>query len=317
MDGNKTLKVTSLIIIMVMFFYMLNIHSQSVNILQLFKNKPALNSTKQCTIILRHGLGRLGNLLFQFASAYGLSLTYSCRLHLDQQLIDELQKSFEINLTDLLPKSQLNNSTLTNKISNHCSYIPILLHSNNSYSIELTGYWQVYRYFIDHMEQIKQQLRFKRSILDRVNNFFDKNVSKNVSTSVGIHIRRGDFLGVRRVSSDKYIFNAMSHFLVKYHSVTFIITSDDKQYCRKTFGEKNNVLVTPDSFNAADDLATLTLCNHIILTVGTFGWWGAFLLHNRSGDVLTDSKPDYTPLDVNCRKDDFFPPWFSFLNNTN
>ncbi|CAF4028973.1 unnamed protein product, partial [Adineta steineri] len=83
--------------------------------------------------------------------------------------------------------------------------------------------------------------------------------------------------------------------------------SDDKNYCRKTFGEKNNVLVTPDSFNAADDLAILTLCEHTILTVGTFGWWGAFLSHNRLGDVLTDSKPDYTPLDVNCRKDDFFP----------
>ncbi|CAF0792340.1 unnamed protein product [Adineta steineri] len=317
MGGNKTLKVTSLIVIMVIFFYMLNIHSQSVSISQLSKNKLVLNSTKECTIILRHGIGRLGNLLFQFASAYGLSLTYSCRLHLDQQLIDELQKSFEINLTNLLQKSQLNNSTLTNRVYNHCSYIPILLHSNNSYSIELSGYWQVYRYFIDHMEQIKQQLRFRRSILDRVNNFFDKNISKNASTSVGIHIRRGDFVGVRRVSSDKYIFNAMSHFLAKYHSVIFIITSDDKQYCRKTFGQNKNVLVTLDSFSAVDDLATLTLCKHIILTVGTFGLWGAFLSHNRLGDVITDSKPDRTPLDVDCRQDDYFPPWFSFLNNTN
>ncbi|CAF0792394.1 unnamed protein product [Adineta steineri] len=103
----------------------------------------------------------------------------------------------------------------------------------------------------------------------------------------------------------------------KYHSVVFIITSDDKQYCRKTFGEKNNVLVTPDSFSAVDDLATLTQCKHIILTVGTFGLWGAFLSHNRLRDVITDSKPDHTPLDVDCRKNDFFPSWFSFLNNTN
>ncbi|CAF1046605.1 unnamed protein product [Adineta steineri] len=317
MGVNKTLKVTSLIIIMIMFYYMLSIHFQSVNILQLLKNKIVFNATKQCTIILRERNGRLGNRLFLFASAYGLSLKYSCRLHIDQQFIDDLHESFEINLTNLLPKSQLNNSIWTNKVYNHCSYIPILLNSNNSYSIELSGFWQVHKYFIDHMEQIKQQLRFKRSILDRVNSFLDKNINKNVSTSVGIHIRRGDFLGMRRVSSDKYIFNAMSYFLLKYHSVIFVITSDDKQYCRKSFGEKNNVLVTPDSFSAVDDLATLTLCNHTILTVGTFGWWGGFLSHNRVHDVLTDSKSDHTPLDVDCRKNDYFPPWFSFLNNTN
>ncbi|CAF1122214.1 unnamed protein product [Adineta steineri] len=297
---------------------MLNIRSKSLYILQLRKNKITFNDSKECRIILRERSGRLGNRLFMFASAYGLSLKYSCQLYIDQNIINELQTSFEMNLTSLLSKSQLNNFTSITKIENHCSYIPDVLHSlNNSYSIELSGYWQVHKYFLDYMEQIKQQLRFKKSILDRVKNFLEKNIDKNISTSVGIHIRRGDFLLVRRVSSDNYIFNAMSHFQIKYHSVIFIIVSDDKGYCRKTFGQKKNVLVTPDSFSAADDLATLTLCKHTILTAGTFGWWGAFLSQNRLGDVLTDSKPDHTPLDANCRQDDYFPSWFKFLNNTN
>ncbi|CAF4233990.1 unnamed protein product, partial [Adineta steineri] len=47
--------------------------------------------------------------------------------------------------------------------------------------------------------------------------------------------------------------------------------SDDKNSCRKTFGHNKNVIVTPDSFSAADDLAILTLCQHTILTAGTFG----------------------------------------------
>ncbi|CAF0885631.1 unnamed protein product [Adineta steineri] len=301
-----------------MLFYLLNIHSKSLYILQSWKNKTIiLNDSKECYIILRERSGRLGNRLFMFASAYGLSLKHSCQLYIDRNIIDELQTSFDMNLTSLLSKSQLNSFTSITKIENHCSYIPDVLHSNNSYSIELSGFWQVHKYFLDYMEQIKQQLRFKQSILDRVNNFLEENINKNVSTSVGIHIRRGDFLLVRRTSSNKYIFNAMSHFQIKYHSVIFIIVSDDKEYCRKTFGQNKNVLVTPDSFSAADDLATLTLCNHTILTVGTFGWWGGFLSHNRLGDVLTDSKSDHSPLDVNCRQDDYFPSWFSFLNNTN
>ncbi|CAF1371880.1 unnamed protein product [Adineta steineri] len=318
MSGNQTIKVTSLIVIMIMLFYLLNIHPKSVSILQLWKNRTLFNDTRQCRIILRERSGRLGNRLFMFASAYGLSLKHSCHLYIDSDIIEELQTSFEMNLTNLLSKSQLNNFTSITKIENHCSYIPDVLHSlNNSYSIELSGFWQVHKYFLDYMEQIKQQLRFKQSILDRVKNFLEKNINKNISTTVGIHIRRGDFLLVRRVSSDNYIFNAMSHFQIKYRSVIFIIVSDDKEYCRKTFGQKKNVLVTPDSFTAADDLATLTRCKHTILTAGTFGWWGAFLSHNRLGDVLTDSKPDHTPLDANCRQDDYFPPWFKFLNNTN
>ncbi|CAF1254208.1 unnamed protein product [Adineta steineri] len=296
---------------------MLNIRSKSVDNLQLSKNKMLLNDSKECHIILRERGGRLGNRLFMFASAYGLSLTHSCQLYIDQNIIDELEESFEINLTNLLSKSQLNQFTSIKKISNYCSYIPNVLYSNNSYSIELSGYWQVHKYFIDHMEQIKQQLRFKQSILDRVNNFLEKNTKQNSLTSVGIHIRRGDFLLVRRTSSNKYIFNAMSHFLVKYLSVIFIIVSDDKNYCRKTFGHNKNVIVTPDSFSAADDLAILTLCQHTILTAGTFGWWGSFLSQNRLGDVLTDSKADHTPIDSNCRQDDYFPSWFSFLNSTN
>jgi len=317
MDANGTLKITTLATVFVVSLYILYTGSKAPLISRLWKNSTLVNNPKRCVIIFHECDGRLGNRLFMFASAYGLSLNRSCQLYINSDFITELNQSFEINLPNLVPKSQLNHSTPIKKIYNHCSFLPYLLNSNNSYSIELSGYWQVYKYFIDHIEEIRRQLRFKRTILDRVNSFLDENINRSVSTVVGIHIRRGDFLLVRRVSSNQYIFNAMFHFQAKYRSVIFVIVSDDKQYCRKVFGQSNNVLLTPDSFSAADDLATLTVCKHTILTVGTFGWWGAFLLRNRVGDVLTDSKPDHTPLDVNCRQDDYFPPWFSFLNNTN
>ncbi|CAF3530544.1 unnamed protein product [Adineta steineri] len=249
MGGNQTLKVIGLITIMI--FFMLNIYSRTVYDVQVWKNNNLFNDTKQCRIILRECGGRVGNCLFMFATAYGLSLTHSCQLYITPYIIDELQTSFEMNLTNLLLESQLDNFTSIKQIHDHCSYIPNVLHLNNSYSIELKEFWQVHTYFLDHMEQIREQLRFKQSIA--------------------------------------YIF-------------------DEK---------KKNVLVTLDSFSVADDLATLTLCEHTILTAGTFGWWGAFLSHNRLGDVLTDSKSDHSPIDANCRADDYFPSWFKFLNNTN
>ncbi|UJR12483.1 hypothetical protein I4U23_016658 [Adineta vaga] len=289
---------------------------------QLWDDRILLYNSKRCVIILRELYGRLGNTLFQFATAYGLSRHRSCRLYIDSGFIDELNELFDINLSNLITESQLNyyfyyNPNSTERIDNHCTFYPHLLNPNYTHSIELYAYWQVYKYFIDYREQIKQQLRFKQTTLDRVNQFLNKTINRHNLTLVGIHIRRTDFiLKNRPISSDKYIFNAMSYFQTKYGLVTFVFVSDDKPYCQKSFGQIKNVLITPNTFQAIDDLAILTLCDHLILTVGTFGWWGGFLLRNKIGEIITDSKPDHSPLDVDCRQEDYFPPWFSFLNQT-
>ncbi|CAF0935587.1 unnamed protein product [Adineta ricciae] len=274
------------------------------------------SSLKQCTIILRERSGRLGNRLFMFASAYGLSLNQSYQLYIDSDIIKELNKSFNINLSNLISKSKFSDLKFVKKIYNHCTYFSQIFSSNSS-SIQLSGFWQVYKHFYGHREQIKQQLTFKSSIFHRINHFLNKTVNRTNSIIIGIHIRRGDFLLVRRVSSDKYIFTAMSYFQLKYVLVKFIIVSDDKSYCQQRFAHQNNVFITPNSFSATDDLALLTRCDHLIITAGTFGWWSAFLLHNQFGEVISDSKVDGTPIDANCRREDYFPPWFSFLNNTN
>ncbi|CAF4111866.1 unnamed protein product, partial [Adineta steineri] len=54
------------------------------------RNKTTFNDSKQCRIILRERSGRLGNHLFIFASAYGLSLQHSCRLYLDDKMLTNI-----------------------------------------------------------------------------------------------------------------------------------------------------------------------------------------------------------------------------------
>lgn len=271
---------------------------------------------RNCTVILHNPLGRLGNVLFEFASAYGLSLQHSCRLYLGPRLIEELSQYFDIHVTDLLTEAQLKSISSIQHLYNHCTYFPELLQSNKSEHVELTGYWQAQKHFANQTDQIRAQLRFKQTVVEPVKNFLQTNVSDNSSQLIGIHIRRGDFIGQRRVSPDQFIFNAMNYFQKKYSRTKFIFTSDDKNYCREKFGGRNNTYFTPNSFNPAQDMALLTLCHHIIITVGTYGWWGAYLLQNQSGEIITDSKPNHDPLDVDCKASVFFPPWFKFLNGT-
>jgi galactoside 2-L-fucosyltransferase 1/2 len=317
--ANKPIKLLICVIVMVIIFacsFTFNFHGKLVYRVFIRKNDTVSATVKRCTVIVRNPLGRLGNLLFEFATAYGLSLDHSCHLYIGPEFLKQLSPYFEINLPNLLTEIELNHTSPIKQMYNHCTYFPTLLHPNTSQIIELVGYWQVHIYFVNHTDQIRHQLRFKNTILDRAKNFLSTNISRSISNLVGIHIRRGDFVGARAISSDKFIFDAMTYFERKYRSVNFVIVSDDKPYCRKVFSKRNDTHFTPDSFSPADDMAVISSCNHIIITVGTYGWWAAFLLHNKTGEVLTDAKPNYSPIDVDCERSVFFPYWFSFLNKT-
>ena len=170
------------------------------------------------------------------------------------------------------------------------------------------------KYFANKIDHIREQLRFKNSVLDSVKYFIDTNVSDSTSQLVGVHVRRGDYIGERPISSDEFILNAMVYFKRRYGPTNFIFVSDDKPYCREVFGNRDDSYFSPDSFSPGEDMALLTLCHHVIITVGTFGWWGAYLLQNRDGEVLVDSKPNHDPLDVNCSASTFYPPWYKFMD---
>ncbi|CAF1158440.1 unnamed protein product [Didymodactylos carnosus] len=211
---------------------------------------------------------------------------------------------------------------------------------------ELTGSWQSYRFFDNYTNEIREQLTFKIDALRRVHSFFRclaQALSRNCSTIfshpsqtnitqaqlrqeiastgfkwVGVHIRRGDFLRVKRnVSSPAFVISAMDHFIHKYgvNRTIFLVTGDEKGYCLSTYGNLTNVFITPKWFAPKEDLALLAACSDTIVTVGTFGWWGGFL---SGGEVLHDrrSPTDHRPADVNCKGEEFFPKWFSFLNKT-
>ena len=270
----------------------------------------------QCTIFLQDHKGRLGNRLFMFSTAVGLALTHSCHLHISAEIIQELKQWFVLDLETMPITVGLSNSVSRRKLFNHCSQLTVLVREKTRQTIEITGFWQVHIYFSNHSAEIQRQLRFRSTILQQVDAFLNKNNTSPPVTRVGIHIRRGDFLRKRVVSSNQYVLAAMSYFTRKYHSVIFVIVSDDRPYCKRVFGKRNDVLFTPLSFNGAMDLATLTRCDHAIITAGTFGWWGAYLLHNRTGEVMTDAKPDHSPIDAQCEGSLYFPSWYSFLNKT-
>jgi hypothetical protein len=93
---------------------------------------------------------------------------------------------------------------------------------------------------------------------------------------VGIHMRRYEASHLR-IPSEQYFKNAMQYFTDKFVDVGFVIVSDDVHWCnQQDFLQKDNIHIVNVN-SPAVDLAILIECDHMILSVGTFGWWGAYL----------------------------------------
>ncbi|CAF1017120.1 unnamed protein product [Adineta steineri] len=241
-----------------------------------------------------------------FASAYGLSRSHGCSLYIGDRFKKTLNEVFELNLTNEISKEKvqlLQEEHIVSRFS-ECDFDVKLMRPEAIQYFELHGYWQAHGYFSRYMDEIRALLSFKQSIVTMalilVSSLLTKPLSANNSTSfeavkehikatssvtwVGIHIRRGDFRRYvetrvgRTVSSIEYFDKAIAYFTKRYdNQVLFIVASDDKSYCRKVFRNRQQVIVTPDTFTREVDLAVLSLCTDIIASSGTFSWWAAAL----------------------------------------
>ena len=77
----------------------------------------------------------------------------------------------------------------------------------------------------------------------------------------------------------EYFQKAMKHFRDKWENVTFLVFSDNLSWCgRQSLFEADNVqVIMGHSENAVTrDLAMMSACDGVILSLGTFGWWAGY-----------------------------------------
>ena len=152
------------IVVIVVSVYIFNPDNISIRMQSLeMKNISSSKISEQCIVILRNGIGRLGNHLFLFASSVGLALDHSCHLHIAPKFLSALEPWFEINVRNLSYIRDLNTSKPIKKVYTLCSYIPKLFYPNTSQIIELSGFWQSYKFFVNQTDEIRRQLKFKKS----------------------------------------------------------------------------------------------------------------------------------------------------------
>ena len=263
-------------------------------------------------------VGRLGNLMFEYASAYGIAKQAGASFCPGQQKggfsFDTLREVFVGPFASDCPRRTENiikeagyavhDASLVSRVQKVAKFV------------EVAGYLQSSKYFVQVAPKIRKQFEFKPVILKEAQ-FVLAGLRQDKQRLVGIHVRRGDYIAYGYVNfpPPSYFNNAMAQF----PNHQFVVVSMDVDWCKAQpfFANNADVVVLPNDRAGAVDIAILSLCDGIILTLGTFGWWAAWLAKD-ARVVYYDNvfKLDHP---INKRKvryeDHFLPGWTAVGNN--
>lgn len=282
-------------------YFMVSIYLTEIGILvlaaclfvfiQRFKKKSYTNVKIRTTPIACIGFrGRLGNLMFQYAFLYSVSMSKGLYPVISDNFLPG--DVFRINKTTLQVLGENHASCGTVKSYTErwpCSFDDRIIQVPFLTSAKFNGYFQSWKYWIQYENNLREIFRFQDTIARRANKQLNDILStldfpccsKN-STLVGVHIRRGDYTSKavnkygQITPNISYYLNAMNYFENLYPTVLFIVASDDLKWSKNGLKNKTNVYISTGN-SGPEDMALLSLTNHTIMSVGTFGWWAAWM----------------------------------------
>lgn len=258
--------------------------------------------------------GGLGNQLFQYATAYALAKRLNQKLVLDisffpQQTlrgfklgqmnvscadIDDVQSCI-VNLyknkylNKILRKVNIRvlpcgggKKYLLETRSNIVPEFFSISHAN----IYMDGYYQTEEYFGDYKKELIEQFTPNYPSEQEYENVLSKVA---MYESVAVHVRRGDFLRAQNDLSpnhyllgERYYYNALKYVNEHLENPKFFWFSDDIDWVKQNFGEKENFCFVSMHTKHADidEMMLMKNCKHIIAANSTFSWWASWLNTN-------------------------------------
>lgn len=254
--------------------------------------------------------GRTGNQMFQFAALLGIAHRHNYTAFVKPTFpltrYFSLPQVADVNITGMSRLHEIKSGVYSRDLER--------IAVSNNYSLD--GYFQSFKYFSNISDIIRNSFKIKSSFMESAVSFMQR-IQQAGQPTVCVHIRRGDIHSKSAVKQGysvagyDYIQRAMNYFKRKFERVHFIALSEDKSWCH-TYLKRNDTTVSPFHM-AAVDLAIMTLCDHVIMTSGTFGWWGAWF---SSGTVVyyKDFPRPGSWLATQVAKEDYYPPhWIGMI----
>jgi len=208
--------------------------------------------------------GRLGNQMFQIASAMGIAKRNESAFAFPYWTYSRFFR-YElpwISSKDISPRMRIHKEKTTN-------YYDVDL--DMYWDWDLEGYFQSYKYFN------KEYVEY----------YFDFLYPKETIPVTSIHIRRTDYTALQHthpnLTIEDYYTKAMEYFP---SNTKYMIFSDDISWCKECFGKPDNLLMYSEGKDAIDDLWLMSCCENNIIANSSFSWWAAYLNINRNKVVI-------------------------------
>jgi hypothetical protein len=163
---------------------------------------------------------------------------------------------------------------------------------DNMINMYFEGYWQSEKYFSDIEKVVRNEFTFMP--FDKEENIL---ISYRMSqtNSIGIHIRRGDYVEhplYSGICTIDYYQMAIEYMKNSIEDPYFYVFSDDILWCKNTL--KITTLVEYIDWNKGNnsyrDMQLMSLCKHNIIANSTFSWWGAWLNSNPNKIVVAPKR---------------------------
>ncbi|MGL5933407.1 MAG: alpha-1,2-fucosyltransferase [Cetobacterium sp.] len=178
------------------------------------------------------------------------------------------------------------------------------------------GYWQSEEYFQNIKEEILKDFTFPE-IEDENNLKFLKNIE--LTNSVSIHIRRGDYVGhpqLDGLAPIEYYQSAIKYIKKNIENPIFYIFSNDLDWCKENLDLNQNECILVEGNGGEKsyiDIQLMSKCKHNIIPNSSFSWWGAWLNQNKNKIVIAPER--WFSLESKFKYDDIVPKnWIKLKN---
>ena len=281
--------------------------TQQIKIKQINRSRGML-----CPVLM----SGLGNHLFQFASTFGIAMS--------KHMTFIMNKNSQLNIYFALDVKFKNDNQLCRSFKIRlekfsATYDKNLLKLNSSKNFRIGHYLQSYKYFYKFRKELRQQLQFRKAIQESAKNIVDEilrefNItSRHSVTLIGVHVRRGDKVNNTQgygLATADYLRTAVDYYKKKYKNTIFIVASNGMEWTKKNM--PRHIVVKYVAGSTEMDMATIVECDHVIMTIGSYGWWCGWLA---GGDVVYYKRAAIPGSRFAKRinyEDHFYPGWVGF-----
>jgi len=162
------------------------------------------------------------------------------------------------------------------------------------------GYWQDPQYYEKIGDVLKECFQFKLPLTSA-----NLKVANDIANrqSVGIHVRRGDYLKKKRyrgVCDIDYYTQAILRVQQRMEHPHFYFFSNDMTWCKQHLtplldGENYTIIDWNKGMDSYIDMQLMTQCKSLIIANSSFSWWAAYLNKGASLTIAPKTWFNATP----------------------